>query len=97
MVVCTLAGTGARKSAPQPGGFSASITPRSVSRASARYRSRARSSHGRSTARSRWRRSLASRRSAWVSSHSGDNANRLMVRSSLRTSIRSTTAHQLSS
>src|SRR3954451_7159757 len=91
MVVSTLPGTGARKSAPQPGGISARTASMSVARASARYRSRARASHGRSTASFGCPGGTASRRSAWVSSHSGDTANRLMVRSSLPTSIRSAT------
>src|SRR5271165_4312330 len=86
IVVDTLVGTGVRKSAPQPGGARARITAISASRVSARYRSRARTSHGRSTGSSG---GFASRRSAWVSSHSGDSANRLMVRSSLPTSSRS--------
>ena len=94
MVVDTPAGTGEMKSAPQPGGSSARITPTSASRANARYRSRARISHGGSTGSSG---DLASSRSAWVSSHNGDNANRLVIRSSLPTSTRSTTIKDLSS
>src|SRR3984957_2852991 len=63
MVVDTPAGTGEMKSAPQPGGSSARITPTSASRASAWYRSRARISHGRSTGSSG---GLARSRSAWL-------------------------------
>jgi hypothetical protein len=89
MVVDTPAGIGARKSAPPPGQLSVLITAISASRVSTRYRSRVRVSQGRSMEAAC---GLASRRSAWVSSHSGEIANRLVVRSSLPTSIRSVTA-----